>query len=139
MGILTTRAIHRVPDPQTYRRQHEKAIAKKRQEGDEATLRMINTAIEARIDANRWLVDCECGGAAAASPEWPESRCFGCGRIFTNVVFPQNRAEIEAELAKQSYEPMREWTPGETMDELRAHQAELTEIRTQMKTKKGRR
>src|SRR5688572_26347663 len=116
MAILTTRHIHRVPDPQTYKRRHEQAIQKRRLEGDDSVkLTVVSTPVRARIDANRWLVDCDCGGAAAASPEWPESRCFGCGRIYTHVEFPENRASIEAELEKQSYEPMREWNPGETI------------------------
>jgi hypothetical protein len=138
MGIHTTKTIHRVASPTVYAQKHEQSIAKLRQVGDEAELVMVNQPIEARIDANRWLVDCECGGAAAASPDWPESRCFGCGRIYTHVVFPANRAEIEAELEKQSYHPMREWTPGETLEDVKKHQAELTEVRTQQKKRRVR-
>lgn len=131
MGIRTTRAIHRVADPQIYKRKHEQVITKRRTEGDDSVeLRTVNQPRDARIDANRWLVDCDCGGAAAASPNWPESRCFGCGRIYTKVEFPANRGEIEAELETQSYEPMREWSPGDTLEDIRRNQRALTEMRT---------
>jgi hypothetical protein len=130
--ILTTRGIHGVQTHGAYVDRYRQAIGNLRANGfaDRLTTDTITRPVAARIDANRWLIDCDCGGACAAQPDWPDSRCFGCGRIYTNVVFPANRDAIEAVLEQQSYEPIRDWTPGETIDELRVRQDVLTTERT---------
>lgn len=139
--ILDTRSVHGVKTPQEHAKKHTDYINKLKRDGyeDRLTEETITTPVEARIDANRWLFDCLCGSGVAAHPGWPESRCYGCGRIYTHVVFPSNREAIEAELMKQSHEPMREWSPGETIADIRAHQADLTAIRQAQLANRGRR
>lgn len=137
MGIYTAQAIHRAPTHAALVKAHTAAMRKKSLlTGLDFPLTPVDTPVAARIDANRWLIDCECGGAGGAHPDWPDARCFGCGRIYTRVRFPANRAAIEAELEKQAYEPMREWYPGDTIADIQKRQAELTAIRTTMRERR---
>ena len=88
--------------------------------------------LTAFVNAGRWIVKCECGGAEEA---WEEKLffCFSClnnghGHKLRPVEFPEQRAEIEALLARR---PLmnRNWNPGETVKDLKRenkeHKAEL--------------
>lgn len=107
--------------------------------------------VEARIDWGRWLVDCPCGGAALVTAEEPFTYCTNCGNGYVGgealtVVFPPDRAEIEAELLlRPMYEVVgapptqaalmskpqvfgleRGWKPGETVKDLQEQRESLT-------------
>lgn len=131
--ILTTSGIHGVSSHQGYVLKQATAIAKIRAKGlgERLSVETISRPVEARIDANRWILDCDCGGACAAHPDWPDSRCFGCGRVYAAVVFPAPslRVEIERTLEKQSFEPMRQWTPGQSLEAVREEQTQLSQMR----------
>jgi hypothetical protein len=56
--------------------------------------------VKARVDAGRWIADCECGGAEYADPDEPIFWCFSCGNVGAGglmraVVFPKDRKRIE--------------------------------------------
>ena len=61
--------------------------------------------VYAIVDRGRWLAKCECGAYDWVAPDhkfW----CFVCGNIATKgrarpVVFPEDKAEIEAELLRR--------------------------------------
>lgn len=68
----------------------------------------------ARVDHGRWLVDCPCGGAAAAWPESERAACLDCGCIWL-AKFPSKRAReaAEAALLERPLGENRNWRPGE--------------------------
>lgn len=74
--------------------------------------------IPAYIDAGVWRVRCECGEAPHTDPEWRLACCFGCGAIYTNVVFPNNYKAIEDLLVKRRVQLHRNWRQPETLDDL---------------------
>lgn len=103
----------------------------------------------ARVDFGRWIADCECGSANYVEPSEPVYYCATCGNaiyggVWREVIFPDDRAEIEAELLKRTVQVnpklkpmdaainarsavpglMRSWVPGETVETLR-NQREL--------------
>lgn len=92
--------------------------------------------VQARIDASRWICDCECGGAESVNPDDPFFYCLSCGNkqtggLLRRVIFPDNRIEIEnAMLQRKIIQPEgrdpiarlvwgvpetlpRNWNPGE--------------------------
>lgn len=100
--------------------------------------------VVARIDFGRWIADCECGAANYVEPSDPVYFCASCGNAASGgklrgVTFPDNRAEIEAELLERvvfvnpKLRPMdaainarsavpglvRSWNPGETVQSLK--------------------
>jgi hypothetical protein len=100
--------------------------------------------VYARVDFGRWIADCECGAANYVEPSDPVYFCATCGNAasggkWRGVVFPENRAEIEAELLKRDVlvnpkmKPIdgainaksvlpglaRSWMPGETVELLK--------------------
>ncbi len=89
----------------------------------------INGEVNARVNQGRWIADCPCGGAAVVSSKQPFFYCPYCGnagngRKWLQVAFPQEKAEIEAELLKRPafngfHAKTRNWE-GETMDTLKA-------------------
>jgi len=86
----------------------------------------------AYVNAGRWIVRCECGGAEFA---W-ENKLFMCQSCFNaahkgkyrEVIFPADRATIEAVLKRRPL-PNRNWLVTETADDLEKenieHKAEL--------------
>ena len=52
----------------------------------------------ARINHNRWLVDCACGSAQVSSPVDQRSACTECGWGWCAVVYPADVGLIEASL-----------------------------------------
>lgn len=93
-------------------------------------------ALQAKIDWGRLLVDCpDCNSAEMVTPSEPVFFCRTCENIrFAGkaipVEFPSNLAEIEQALLKRpaaedslSWVPLiagflRNWKPGQTMDDL---------------------
>ena len=89
----------------------------------------------ARIEHNRWIAGCECGGAERVTPELPTLFCAACLNVgsdglLVRVVFPdgEKRAQVERLLLER--EPInRNWYPHETVAvieaENRAHRGAL--------------
>jgi hypothetical protein len=73
-----------------------------------------------RVDHGRWIFDCSCGSGVAADPTWPDARCLGCGTVFPVVVWPEDRAAIEAALVARKTIASRNWRPGEAVGDLNA-------------------
>ncbi|MFZ3569413.1 hypothetical protein ACNYS0_20905 [Streptomyces sp. BH034] len=68
-------------------------------------------ALYARVDANRWLVQCVCGSADIVSPADPRWACVTCGYGWVPIVVPaaEEVTAIEAELLKQPRPNRRFW------------------------------
>lgn len=81
----------------------------------------VGEALPARIDANRWIVDCpDCGSAEFAFVADPRFLCTNClnatvGGACRPVTFPRNRDAIEAALLLRPVPRTRDWRPGETV------------------------
>lgn len=112
-------------------------------------LEMDKSRVYARVDFGRWIADCECGSANYVEPSDPVYFCATCGNAASGgklrgVTFPENRAEIEAELLRRDVlvnpklKPIdrainarsavpglaRSWMPGETVELLKRKRAE---------------
>lgn len=62
----------------------------------------------ARINQNRWLVDCICGSAQVSSPVDQRAGCTECGWGWATVIYPDDVAAVEASLmALPTY--LRNW------------------------------
>jgi hypothetical protein len=102
-----------VHDPASYRAVHRKAM-----ENAGRDVEVVDTTVTARVNHGRWLVDCECHGAGLTSPHrYNISACFDCGRVFTNVLFPEAVERIEALLVLRPDITTRNWV-GESVGEL---------------------
>lgn len=114
----------RVRTPQEYRAKQMKVLKEVRKLGVVAAEIVIDTPVVARIEHNRWLLDCQCGSGVAVTPGWSEARCLGlgCGRVYTNIQIPSDIEEIERELKARPNHIDRNWNPqhGDTVATLRA-------------------
>ena len=114
---------HLVRDSAAYAAAQARAIGKLRARGRDVALYASPDPIVARINENRWIVDCGCGSGCyvdldAGTPV--VARCFCCGAIHTQVVLPADRPAIEAVLLKRPRAANRHWQPGETVAALKA-------------------
>jgi hypothetical protein len=68
-------------------------------------------ALYARVDANRWLVQCVCGSADIISPADPRWGCVTCGYGWVSIIVPSPSevATIEAALLTQPRPAKRFW------------------------------
>lgn len=79
--------------------------------------------VEAHLEHGRWLAHCPfCAGAELVSRESREFFCFSCGMQANGgkpmrVVFPRNRARIEAVLERREADNQH-WHPGDTINDL---------------------
>lgn len=99
-----------------------------------ATLDLIATsapAAVARIDHSRLIADCpDCGGAEFVWRDGPHlMMCQSCwnmtiGGMWRRVALSPLLPEVEAILAARPLPQNRNWTPGETVEALRAENAE---------------
>lgn len=85
--------------------------------------------VVARVNHNRWIADCECGGAEAVADGFPFF-CFSChnqrhGGRARLVQFPPDAAAIERALLKRPDILARNWLPTETLDDLHAQNSVL--------------
>lgn len=84
----------------------------------------------ARVEHNRWLVQCEyCAGAQLASREDHRFFCVDClnaahGGKWRPVVWPRDHAEIERALLDRPVPATRNWIPGESVADLHRENAE---------------
>ena len=101
-----------VIDIKSYRDVHLKVM----QQG-EKSIQEIDTQQEAYVNHGRWVVDCECNGAGLTSPSFKVSCCFDCGRVYTNIKFPQQVKKIEETLLARYNQTSRNWK-GESLQVL---------------------
>jgi hypothetical protein len=82
-----------------------------------------STSVATRINAGRCLFDCPfCKwNATMVTPTIETAVCLTCGRSF-RADFPDDRTDIERVLLARP-EENRNWSPGETVDQLRAENA----------------
>jgi hypothetical protein len=80
----------------------------------------IASDVYAYINQGRWVVDCVCNGAGLTSPEFGVTCCFDCGRVYTSVVFPGNRGNIEKLLVLRKEKERRNWNRGESLADIEA-------------------
>ena len=87
-------------------------------------------ALKARINHNRWIVDCpNCAGAEFAWPGEPLFMCLSCfnahvGGKWLRVTVPVNRLSIERILRVRPDPRTRNWLPGETLTKLKVENRE---------------
>jgi hypothetical protein len=133
MPIADARTIVRVSSPDAYRQKQQQAIRRMNRDGAHVTEQVITAPVAARIDHGRWILDCVCGSGVAVHPDWPEARCleFGCGRVYLNVLIPQDRAAIETELLRRPEPRNRNWDSrmGDTLETLRAEREQMEGVR----------
>lgn len=82
----------------------------------------IDAPILAYVGNGAWRINCRCNEATHADPDWMAACCFGCGAIYTNVVFPEMWHAIEELLAKRPVQGHRNWQEPETYESLVAEQ-----------------
>jgi hypothetical protein len=85
--------------------------------------------LPARIYEDKWIVDCDypgCGGASFVWPDAPRFLCAECfngaqGGLWRRVALPaeEDAAEIEEVLGHRAHPSERNWSPGESVDDLR--------------------
>ena len=88
------------------------------------------TAI-ARANAGRWIADCPqsgCDGAMYVNFDDPRFFCCECrnagfGGVPVKIALPKDREAIEAVLLERPVPATRNWTPGETIGQLEAENA----------------
>jgi len=73
----------------------------------------------ARIVGSKWIVDCACGNAPSASPEWNVARCLECGATYRNIRWPKDFIIIESILLVRPRSAQRAWDESETVEDLR--------------------
>lgn len=86
-------------------------------------------ALPARVYEGLWIVDCPCGGAEMICRGHPILWCCSCGNryaggLWRQVELPANAPEIERLLDLRPFPVNQNWQPGETVDQLRAENAE---------------
>lgn len=121
---LDARLMLRVASPAAWKAKQQKVFKAAQRLGVPIESKRIAMPIMARIEHNRWLLDCVCGSGVAVQPEWPEAHCLGlgCGRTYTHIVIPADRRRIEATLSKRPAFTERNWDPrkGESLESLMA-------------------
>ena len=87
--------------------------------------------MNAYVNHGRWVVDCPepyCGGAGLAETVLV---CENCKRV-TQVVWPTNRTDIDRALVPRPVPQTRNWTPGETVEDLlkenEAHGVDISSV-----------
>lgn len=118
--IACAREHHRVRTPEEYLGAHRRFIEKQAAAGLRYEVHESRVIVTARVCANQWVVDCECGAGNATDPEWVLACCFGCGAIHRNILFPpdRERSAIEALLLARLRPRDRHWLPGESVGDL---------------------
>lgn len=82
----------------------------------------VATPVDAYVNENRWLIDCECGSGVLADPQLSIACCFGCGAVHTAVLLPSSAAQVVIERALLARPDLstRGWRDG-SKDEPIAH------------------
>jgi len=85
-----------------------------------------NGTVKAEVNHGRWIITCPtagCGGAVVACKADMVFMCPYCANRDNNgswyrVVFPRDKAQIEAQLIKRPDARKRNWEIGETVTDL---------------------
>lgn len=79
----------------------------------------------AYVNWGRWVIDCRCGSGAAVELRKREAYCFECGGIHRDVQLPPADilTQIESVLERRTHLSAQNWSPTETVDDLRAENA----------------
>jgi hypothetical protein len=72
--------------------------------------------VMAYLNNGRWVADCLCGAGMGAYPGWA-SRCFGCGAIYVDVIFPTAWEDGE-DVIWERPRVDHEWANGKTVTDL---------------------
>lgn len=90
--------------------------------GEPVTVHTVRTLIVARVDMGRWIADCDCGAGVALHREWTAAYCFACGAVHpqASILWPVDQDEIELTLAERPHRRNQFWSPGETVNDLKA-------------------
>jgi len=110
-GPIQGHAHNGVKDVDTYRSTHTAAMVSAGKDVYE-----IDIPREAYINHGRWVVDCTCNGAGLTSRSFGVACCFDCGRVYTEIVFPENVLAIELLLIGRMDPTQRNWNIGETVE-----------------------
>ena len=109
--VYGPREHHAVRDAAGYRRAHQSFIARKARLGMRVAVHESPIVPTAKVDANSWIIVCECGAGNATDPEWGFACCYQCGAVHSTIVFPREAAMIEAVLLAQPMATRRRWDP----------------------------
>lgn len=112
-GPIQGHAHSGVKDVETYRTVHTDKM-----KNAEKNVYEIDTPRDAYINHGRWVVDCECNGAGLTSREFGLTCCFDCGRVYTEIIFPDNAQAIELLLLGRREQTSRNWNVGESLESL---------------------
>lgn len=88
--------------------------------------------VEVQVNHGRWIVHCpdpDCAGAVLASDTDRRFVCPYCAFGVFAVVWPKDRADIEAVLGDRPVKDTRNWEPGDTVAALEAENAERLDHR----------
>lgn len=116
--LFSPREHHHVQSVEAYRAAHTAFVARRAAQGARYAVHDSPEPLTARIDANTWLVDCECGAGNATDPEWGIACCFGCGAVHETITFPADAALIESLLVARSDVQRRGWDAGQSLIDL---------------------
>lgn len=118
--IFAARENHGVTSPDDYLRKHAAFIGRLAKRGARFAVHDVLDRFAARVDANRWVMDCDCGNTCATDPEWALACCYACGAVYRQVVFPapEDRKLFEVVLVARRNLMQRAWAPGETLADL---------------------
>lgn len=107
-------AFRRCPNDDAYVDRVARALAKR----GEAPPRVDVRTVVAYLNNGRWVADCpNCRNGLPIHPEWTKTACRGngCGRIFINVVVPENWRAIESTVTMRPV-ANRNWQDGESVE-----------------------
>jgi hypothetical protein len=113
--------LHGVRTPLEYERLHQQAMGAHRRALPDVTFPdpwSAPNGATAWIAGGKWIVTCECGNAASASPEWDVARCLECGAVYKNIAWPADAPLIENALLVRSAN-QRAWKTSQTVDDLK--------------------
>jgi hypothetical protein len=113
-GPIQGHAHNGVKDVESYRTVHTNSM-----KNAEKDVYEIDTPREAYINHGRWVVNCECNGAGLTSRDFGITCCFDCGRVYTEIIFPDNAQIIELLLLDRRDQNRRNWNIGESIELLK--------------------
>ncbi|MFC6045745.1 hypothetical protein ACFP8W_05820 [Nocardioides hankookensis] len=86
----------------------------------------LEVATQVYVSEGRWVVMCpDCGGAQFAARDDHRFMCVECSNVaieglWRPVVWPDDHAELEAELERRPMRRNQNWVPDETVEDLAA-------------------
>lgn len=119
-NILTAMQ-HNARSAAELRTRHAAFLRKAQARGTDVVAHEVAAPIAAHVNHGRWVFRCPaCQAGVLTHPAWGLGCCFGCGAVYTRVMFPPDRSAIEQALVIRPALATRNWTPGESLETLRA-------------------